>query len=275
MVTIPLSAGNDSRAVLAAARPLVEGDSTEVRVFTSVGADFDTRIDVQGAAALAKIARLPHEVRQRQRHAAVPARDMMRNFARIGEAKAGPVLSNPRLLQKEPDESDPDAGTFILAGMGGGQARGTFYGHKEKLPEITASQLLRRMPVVETERTLAAAQAWLDNVPDFIVQDRYDTLDLAAFELRLGCWEANSRYLWPGRPKVLSFMTSGFCIEQVFTTPVAYRQAGRMQRDMIAHGWPELLAVPINRAQGVLHWEHQARKLLRPLKRGLKALLRR
>ncbi len=261
--------------MLAAARPLVEGDAAEVRVFTSVGADFDTRIDLQGASALAKIAGLPHEVRQRQRHAAIPARDIMRSFARIGEATSGPSLSNPRLLQKEQNLPDPDTGTLILAGMGGEAGRANYYGQSETLHEIGVRDMLERLQAPFSSRTANAAQAWLDDLPDFIRHDSYDLLDLMYVEQRLGCWEANSRYLWPGRPKVLSFMTSGFCIEQVFTTPIAYRQAGRMQRDMIAHGWPELLAVPINRAQGVLHWEHQARKLLRPLKRGLKAFLRR
>ena len=44
---------------------------------------------------------------------------------------------------------------------------------------------------------------------------------------------------------------------------------------MIAHAWPELLRVPINRATGLLWYNHQVRKALRPIRRRVIKTLRR
>lgn len=262
---IPLSAGNDSRAVLASARKLIEQGDTKFRAFTSVGKDFDTRIDVQGATKVARIAGVEHEIRQRARHEKAPLEKVMRLFARIGEAKSGPSLSTPRLLASLDDPDAVPEQNLSLAGMGGEVGRASYYGSGVE-ENVQPEELLRRLGAPVIPRTVEAARRWLDGIPGFFRRDPHNVLDLAAVEQRLGCWEANSRYVWPGRPKVFSFMLSAVFIEGVFQTPVDYRRSGRIQRDMIAHGWPELLAVPINGATGMLALEHRARVFLKPVK---------
>ena len=258
---VPLSAGNDSRAVLSLLRRVCEAGRTPVELFTSVGVDFGKRIDVQGARRLAALSGLAHEVQPRPPHVAVPAEAVMRNFARIGEAKATPILSAPGTLKRAEDSGSK----LTVAGMGGETARATFW--KKGAPEVVTSEdLLQRTGAPVMPVTIAAAQEWLDGLPDFIRASPADTLDLAYIEQRLGCWEANSRYLFPSplgrRPQVISPMVSGFSLETMLRLPHAYRQSGVFQRDMVACGWPALLEVPFNRATGALRVEHKLRRMV-------------
>jgi hypothetical protein len=62
-------------------------------------------------------------------------------------------------------------------------------------------------------------------------------------------------------------MTSGFCIETMLRLPKSYRQTKRLQRDMVAHGWHELLAVPINQGSGLLYLEKKARGAIHRVRR--------
>lgn len=267
-MVIPLSAGNDSRAVLAMARPFAQLADCRLSAFTTVGNDFGRKIDAQAAVRLAEIADIPHDVRPRPAPRAVPRTEVLKLHARLGEAKAGPILLNPKLHSREPM---PENLPLTLAGMGGELGRAVLWAQEEH-DEITAEMLLKLTKTPVLPITLAKAQHWLDGLPSFVRANPYDILDLSYLEQRLGCWEANSRYLFPGRPNTFSFMTSGYCIEAMLSLPVSYRRSERLQVDMTAHGWPELLSVPINRAVGTLWIEGHGRRLLGPAKRQLKDL---
>lgn len=262
---VPLSAGNDSRAVLALLRPLAQS-GMRISPFTSVGVNFESRIDAQAAARLAAIAGLPHEIRRRPTHEAAPMQDVMRNFARIGEAKAGRSLSAPGALAKEPVDQSP--GKFFLAGMAGETGRANYWSRGAP-NDLGADALLRRIGAPVSEQTRSAALAWLDELPEHIRDSPADVLDLAYVEQRLGCWEANSRYLYPGRPRGLSPMASAFSIETMLRLPLDYRRSGKLQRDMVGYGWPELSKVPYNRATGVLRIEQLARRVSRKARRAI------
>ena len=115
-------------------------------------------------------------------------------------------------------------------------------------PEMLAKHT--RSPLMS--QVLEATDAWLSGVPQSVRASAPDTLDLAYVEQRLGCWESSTRYLFPGRPRVSSPMTTTFNIEAMLRLPEDYRAARTLQRDMVAHGWPERLSVPFNKPSGLL-----------------------
>lgn len=257
-----LSAGHDSRAVLALTRPLVAAGVVDVRLSTSVGPDLGSRVDAKAARRLAQITGLPHEVSARERHRASDPDTVMRAFARIGESKSGPILSAPELLRAP----SPQTG-YTLAGMAGETGRAYFW--RRGLPQsgVDAEFLARRTDSPLVAPVLSAAEAWLQGLPAGLGPE--DTLDLAYVEQRLGCWESTSRYLFPGRPRVTSPMAAAYNLQTMLRLPRDYRAAGRVQRDMVEYGWPELLQVPFNTPTGGLRLEAKARRVGAGLRRRL------
>jgi hypothetical protein len=81
----------------------------------------------------------------------------------------------------------------------GGETGRAFYWSVREPEEVRPEDLLRRCEAPVIPATLEAAQRWLDTLPAFMRNSPGDILDLAYVEQRLGCWEANSRYLFPGR----------------------------------------------------------------------------
>ena len=246
--TVFLSAGRDSRAVLALVKPFVDSGAIDVTLSTSVGDDLESRTDGQAARQLARIAGLPHDVAGRRRHEGA-APDVLRAFARIGEALSGPSLSKPGAQRREGDEDL----SFKLAGMGGEAGRAYYWAAQPSAERLTPELVTDRLRMPGVPQVIGAARAWLDGLPPGVRDSVPDTLDLAYVEQRLGGWEAPARYLFPGKPRVSSPMTAAFNVETMLRLPVDYRRAGWLQRDMVAYGWPELLGVPFNEPQGWLH----------------------
>lgn len=271
---ISLSAGNDSRAILAVTRPLIESEEADVRLFTSYGNDLASRVDLHAAQRLAKIAGLPHAAVKRRPQPS-RAQGVQRMFVRVGESFAGPILSARRL--HEPPEQlgvgpEEEQG-FHLPGMGGDAGRAHYWNDGRGLDqEPTPKLLCRRIIAPATEPVLAAAQRWLDGLPAWLREGGPDLWDLAYIEHRLGGWQSPSVYLFPGRLLNFNVMTAARFIEMVLRLPIDYRQGGSLQRDMIAHGWPELLSVPINQSFGILGWRSRLRQQYHRVQNRLRRL---
>lgn len=252
-----LSAGHDSRAILATLRPFAE-EGVDISLRTSGGDDIFSRTDIQGARRLAQIVDLPHEVMSTKEHSEGEV-DRMRGFVRIGEATAGPLLLNPGIHVR--DAFDPNA-PFTLAGMGGETGR-AFYWADGLPPNITPKVLAQKVEAPLTETVLAAADWWLKGLPEDVRQNRADVLDLAYIEQRMGCWQAPATYLFGcmANPdglsrRVTSPMAETFSYEMMLRLPRTYKRSGAIQRDMVASGWPELLEVPFNQPTGMLYLRH-------------------
>jgi hypothetical protein len=243
-----LSAGRDSRAVLATLRPLVEDGTIGVELRTSYGDDLGSRVDRQAACRLAQIANLPHVVSRRQPFQPKEA-EVMEAFVRIGEARGGRRLADPARVRSRQSNEVP---AFALGGMAGETARGFYWNPpvsgKIATPELVASQT--GLPV--TSEVLEAAERWLDSLPVPFKERAPDVMDLAYIEQRMGCWEFASRYLFSGPLDSLNIMATGSNIQTMLRLPEQYRAVGRLQRDMIEYGWPELLEVPFNQPTGLL-----------------------
>lgn len=271
-----LSAGRDSRAVLAMIAPLTDEGLADVRLSTTTSRDLGRRIDLQAAKRLARIADLPIEIKHRPPHDAdQPA--VMRAFVRIGEAKAGSALSKPGMDVESRGQDD----RLALAGMGGETARAFYWdrpdaqGRRRPPGVVTPELLVERTGSPLTAEACEAADRWLQTLPAALRADSASTLDLVYLEQRLGCWESTSRYLWPGRPRVWSPMTAAYNLETMLRLPEPYRGQGLLQRDMVAYGWPELLRAPFNRPTGLLGARWKAARLPRRVRRRIGRLSRR
>lgn len=262
-----LSAGRDSRAVLAILAPLIEERGLDVRLSTTVRPDMEARVDLQAARRLARIAELPHDIRRREPHTSEEDA-VLRAFVRIGESKAGRILSAPGLAR----QNAPRDPRFVLAGMAGETARGYYWdrsddsGIRRPPPLVTPELLVRRTGSPNLRPILQAADRWLQSVPPDVRASSATVLDLAYVEQRLGCWESSSRYLFPGRPRVTSPMAAAFNLQTMLRLPESYRGQGLLQRDIVEQGWPELMVVPFNQPTGVLRLRRALRRLARTVR---------
>lgn len=249
-----LSAGRDSRAVLALLQPMVEAGWT-VDLSTTVKLDLASRTDLQAARRLARQAELPHTVSRRWRRRHIPEARALRNFARIGEARAGGSVSSPATLTPE-----PDGGQLSIGGMAGETGRAYFWAGAKEIGGVGPEDVARATKSPMTPAVLAAARGWLDGLPSGVAASGPTTLDLAYVEQRLGCWQAPSVYLFSGYRHSWNPMAEGFSLEAMLQLPEPYRASGRLQQDMVAHGWPELEAIPYNKPTGLLRlWKEMGR----------------
>lgn len=259
-----LSAGRDSRAVLSVLRPFTT-EGIDVRLETTYWWSAAALTDRQAARRLARLAGLPHKVRRRGRPTNVGS-DTLRAFVRVGEAYCGPILSSPGVHVRE----SPANASFKVAGMGGETGRGYYWARRRlgQLDPPTISRLVGSPPI---DAITDAAAKWLDELPQWARASAADVLDLAYVEQRLGCWQAPGSYLFAGAPRVGSKvaravdspMLSAFSVETMLRLPESYRESGQLQHDMVAYGWPELLAVPFNAPTGLLRTAMKANRLYR------------
>lgn len=252
-----LSAGRDSRAILAMLRPFI-ADGTDVLLSTTVSSSIASRTDHQAARRLARRTGLPHEVKWTNGSPEGGDDYVMRGFVRIGEAAASPSLfSSPGIHTRKP--FDPDA-RFNLAGMGGETGRAFFW--KKGFPDedITPELLIKKVNAPVTNTVMKAAENWLNGLPQEFRSRKVDVLDLAYLEQRMGCWQAPMTYLFGGmvNPNRLSRLSTSpiaeiLGYEIMLRLPQAYRAEATLQRDMVAYGWPELLNdIPFNEPTGIL-----------------------
>lgn len=260
---VSLSAGRDSRAMLALLRTLKKTTALDISTFTTGGRSTEARTDMQIARRMAKIAGFHHEVRPNpSRTASLEA--VRRSFVRIGEAKAGKILH----AAAQPEARSVE-GLIHLAGMGGETARAFYWADAAAThDQVKAEVLAARLGSPALPAVLEAAREWIEALPAAVRARPCDVLDLMYVEQRLGGWQAPARYLFPGRGGAsLNPMTSALAIETMLRLPEDYRRAGLMQRDMVAYGWPELLALPFNEPVGLL----RARKFAGDLRRSVRA----
>lgn len=271
-IKVPLSAGRDSRAVLACLRPFADDPRVSLDTFTSLRPNsFDSEVDAQIAVKLAQVAGLPHTLKRVEPRTSQRA-DVQRAFVRLGESKFGSILGRPA---RELCPPPPDV--LSLPGMAGETARGFYWGSAMPTADaVTPSALAKRTQSPVNDRVLEAANQWLENLPHFMRDSPCDILDLAYIEQRMGCWESSTRYLFPGAGRAnLSLMATAISLEMILRLPREYRAAGHLQRDMVAYGWPELLRFPFNSPVGPLKVRNMYLRLRRFPRRVFLAVHRR
>jgi len=98
------------------------------------------------------------------------------------------------------------------------------------------------------EEPLARARVWLQSAP---TTNALHMIALFLLEQDCGCWAG----VWPYAECDSGYDLFPLChrgiVEAILRLPASYRRSGRLQRDVIAREWPELLAWPFNRPVGL------------------------
>lgn len=245
---LTLTAGQDSRMLLACARGLLD----RIWFFTFVSVDTVT-VDQRAAAALRRRLDLPAlELFTRS----ASAQDRAAWQRRSGYAVGGAIMDiHPTLSALDPRRR-------VLPGMAGEVARAYF-----PLPQPrTATGVLTAMHLPPDSTLVAAVDAWME--PLGRLEDR-QLMDLAYIEHRLGCWASpqnSANAVFGATVIALSHPT---IFDAMLRLPVEFREQHELAPAVCRRGWPEVLEVPFNRFAGL-----DRRRRLTELARGAAARLR-
>jgi hypothetical protein len=249
-VYMPLTAGRDSRMLLACSRDWASQITYVTFDYRPCRKQYAELVDLDAGKKLA--------ARFCLRHVVVPVHDVPNEvridyLRRIGSAAGSGKARD--FYQACRDHLDL-SGAW-LTGFGGEVGR-AFYWRNTDRPtgKLSGEELLDRMNLSERYPPLvAAAQAWLEALPALPLPT---VLDLVYIEQRLGCWAAP--HLYGAAPFRVNL--TPFCSREIFhrmlQLPTAYRRQQRLAADVITASWPELLGMPFN----PLRWHERAKKML-------------
>lgn len=236
-MTLALTAGNETRMILTAARNL-KADLQFVTV-AAEGAELD-RIRAEELAA--RFA-LPHRLIPLLFAEEAGQLDWQ---ARTGYAMGGPhVRTHPtiRQLRDRP---------YFIGGLGGEIGRAFFWrATDDDATPLNADGLWARMGMPPHPDALAAVDTWLretraalgEDIPTLLL------LDLAYIEIRMGCWGFALSYT-NHDPIDLHPLIGRESFAAMLSLPPEWRRMSNrtnpMIQEVIRQGWPELLSLPIS-----------------------------
>jgi hypothetical protein len=237
-IHMSLTAGRDSRMLLACARPWAR----EASFFTSALPDRTGRLDVHVAKRLAKKLGLRHRVLP----FAAPGKSdadkwLYRTSVSVGERRGFQEMRT--LMQLEPDRA-------YLPGLVAELARGYYWHVALDLPDrddrkCLSKALLQSMNAPVDPYTVARITQWISGLPDV---DLWTLLDLFYLEQRLGCWGGVISYAYADMVRFESWpLNSRRLVALMLSLPVEYKAAARLNDDVIRIRWPELANVPYNK----------------------------
>lgn len=239
-VLLRLTAGLDSRMLLACARPWIE--SMTMFCAQHEPADETSWLDCSTASRLAKgfglrYMRLPRRP---------PRRDdleewLFRTGWSVGEERGWRACTTYQGLP--PGHAD-------LIALAGEVARG-FYWRPEDSAQtaLEPDRLLTYFSAGQHPQSRGTIQGWLDTVP---FRDPFLILDLFYIEQRLGCWGGVFPYAFAQQGRFQFFpLCHRQIIEGMLSLPTPVRGTDHLAREVMQREWPELLSYPINRPFGV------------------------
>lgn len=251
-IHLPLTAGKDSRVLLAAAREVI----SRGRCFVMSSGRIDK--DVAMARKVARRAGIGIDV--------LPAmtgsqEDFKRWLYRTGDSVAGRIAREYVTLR----QLNPNGA--LLPGNGGAVGKGVywrpddFHGEAINQEPLTPDAVLRRIKLPVAETLLKPAAAWLAGLTG---QQRLTVLDLLYLEQRLGCWAGPQQYgVDPYVACHLSPYTDRMIFEAMLALPVPYKRENHLARDLCDRLWPELAIMPFNQWPGFRGWVAHCRASLR------------
>lgn len=234
-VTLSLTAGRDSRLLLACARDFLDRAS----LFTLVPDGVES-VDGHLAARLAARFDLPHQVLP-----VLPtdSGDLSAWLASTGHAVSGELwLGHASLRGLDPTRA-------LLPGTAGEVGRAHTYRPGDPVDgTVRPETLLQRLRLPSHPLYLDHARAWLDGLPELPYET---TLELAYVEQRLSCWAGPGHY----GNQVSRFELAPFASRPLFRTmlglPREYRHREQLTTEILRRVWPELLELPFNRVPGL------------------------
>jgi hypothetical protein len=242
-VYMPLTAGRDSRMLLAcsrASRDKVEYVTFDYRPWRRQRGD---RVDLYISQRLEKRFGLRQLIIPISRN--LPPGTELQYLHRIGFA--GGAGKSRDFFWACHEHLDLTAAW--LTGFAGEVGR-AFYSRStdSETDKMSPAEHLRRMNLPQSDRLQDAMRAWLQELPDLPLST---LLDFVYLEHRLGCWAAP--HLYGAAPFSINMMP--FSHREIFDTmlrlPPAYRFSRALAGDIISTAWPELLALPHNDYLGI------------------------
>ena len=260
-IQMSLTAGRDSRMLLACSRPW----ASQVSFFTCALPDRTGRLDVHVAQRLAKTFGLRHRVLPfLESSEADGAKWLYRTSVSVGERNG---LEEMRTLRQL------DTGRAYLPGLVAELARGYYWDLVHDLPDpedrdCLSQALLKSMKAPIDGYTRARMAAWMSGVPASSI---WNLLDFFYLEQRLGCWAGVIGYAYVDMIRFESWpLNSRRLTALMLSLPYEYKAAARLNDDIIHSRWPELGDFPHNK--GKLHF-HLGDVLAHPFE-GAALLLR-
>ncbi len=232
-IILPLSAGLDTRMLLAASRPL----ATSITYYTV--ADDATPVDTQIARELASRFALPFvELRLK------PVRpDLESKFKRTFLQPR--LLRNARFIQALADQWQ--SGEVLNVTGNGAEILRCFYGHTNG--RVTPDMLRSFSGYGKSSALVnSAIDAWLPEARRYARSLGISVLDLFYWEQRIGNWGA----AFPGELDLLMDEISPFTqrslLLNVLNLPAGRRNAPKyaLFRRLIKSLWPDILEMPVN-----------------------------
>ena len=252
LAQMPLTAGRDSRTLLACARKIL--DRTTFVTF----AEAELTVDMQIAKALSRQFKLSHEFLQAQRASSVERQCWL---DLTGHCVSGRIWEIHKTLERV-------SATRVLTPAIGGEVGRAFYWREDDREDtpLSAEKLLTRARLPIYPPLVAETEAWLADLRGF---PAFGILDLFYVEQRLGCWAAPQHY---GNTTSL-FEFFPFNQRQIFTAmmrlPYEFRRRQELTRAICQRQWPELLNFPFNEFIGARRYWSNPRRLIRRLRHRL------
>ncbi len=240
---LPLTAGRDSRMLLACSKGL--GDAIEYVTFdySSSGDRGTALVDLEISRRLASTFALRHTVVPVQPES--PTEVALEYLRHIGySGGAGKARDFFFACQNSLDTT-----AAWLTGFGGEVGRGFYWRRRDQSSGgLSPLTLLERMGLPEREPFVHALREWMEGLPAGLSPRA--VLDLAYLEHRVGCWA--SPHLYGAAP--FSLNVAPFCHRAVFDLmlrrPADYKKEDGLVKDLISSSWPELLRLPFNSYDG-------------------------
>lgn len=255
-VQMSLTAGKDTRLLLACARDFVE----DIEFITYAISDHQGRIDVSVARHLARTFKLHHRVLGAR---PPTGREVERLLFRTGCVAA----ADPRCQESVNTLSSMNPTMPYVDATAGEMDRMPLYVHIDDDAEpLTIERLLGLRGYPAWPETVERGERWLHELP---VENPHTVFDFRALEMRFGGWAGFVPY---GYADVAKFFFYPFAdrriMDALIKLPPAYRRSDGVTRDAVSSQWPELLVDPFNDATaGAYGWYRRARRAAGRLRR--------
>ena len=226
-VSIALTAGNETRLLLACCRDLLRKVT-----FVTVAAPGAT-LEVVRAKELASRFGLNHYV--------LPYVRANPSQAELWERRTSHCVTGTNKTMHP--SVVPLDGKIFLGGLGGEIGRGFLWLGSKRSDAIDAIDIIDRLKLPRHPDVLAAVKDWFDPLDH---HDALGKLDLAYMELRMSCWGFADSYALPKQVE-LHPLVSRRIYSAMLSLPADMRRNNGMISACIEREWPELLSLPINR----------------------------
>lgn len=235
-LTASLTAGHDSRMLLAAVQPMRD----RITFFTEKYADRTAQIDCQIAARIAAKHGLSHHVIGWEN----PSEDELGAWLyRTGTCVAGRSWMAVRAARRSSGSG------FKLLGLAAEVGRNDYW----RLPDIpraapAAGEAIAALKLPPAPQVVEGARAWLAEVP---VSGWPTTMDMLYLEQRVGCWAGPQFYGHVASKSDIVGWNHRRIIENCLRLPLEMRAGNDLANMLIESRWPELLEWPFNEFVGL------------------------